>query len=70
MPEWMEDSGEFERYSTVQFYDYLENEDNFKLEDGTVEKYTPFPHTTLEEAINKTYDFIKKHRIIGCIFDW
>ena len=70
MPDWMGDSDYFDRHSTVKFFDNLVDEDQFKLEDGTVDEYAPFRHITLKEAIDEIYDFIKEHRIIGCIFDW
>lgn len=29
-----------------------------------------FPGITYEEAIDQLYGFVKKNRIIGCVYDW
>lgn len=57
----------FERYSKVNYMDYTVPE-NFEEDQNS---YGPlFPGITYEEAIDQLYGFVKKNRIIGCVYDW
>lgn len=63
LPPYLDSYEYFERYSKIRYMDFTYPE-NFE-EDGPL-----FPGITYEEAIDQLYGFVKKNRIIGCIYDW
>lgn len=69
IPEWLKDY-EFEKYYTIKYWEYLVYEDDFKIEGEPIGRYTSCKKFTQQQAIDQTYEFIKKNRIIGCVYDW
>lgn len=67
LPPYLDSYEYFERYSKIRYMDFTCPE-NFE---GDQNPYGPlFPGITYEEAIDQLYGFVKKNRIIGCIYDW
>ena len=67
LPPYLDSYEYFERYSKIRYMDFTCPE-NFEEDQNS---YGPlFPGITYEEAINQLYGFVKKNRIIGCIYDW
>ena len=65
LPPYLDSYEYFERYSKIRYMDFTSPE-NFEES-----SYGPlFPGITYEEAIDQLYGFVKKNRIIGCIYDW
>lgn len=64
LPPYLDSYEYFERYSKVNYMDYTVPE-NF--EEGQNLCCPLFPGITYEEAID---GFVKKNRIIGCVYDW
>lgn len=67
LPPYLDSYEYFERYSKVNYMDYTVPE-NF--EEGQNLCCPLFPGITYEEAIDQLYGFVKKNRIIGCVYDW
>lgn len=63
LPPILEDYDYFNRYQTIKYKNYLE-------EDDFGGPYTAYPDVTYEEAMDELYEFIKENRVIGCIYDW
>lgn len=67
LPPYLDSYEYFERYSKIRYMDFTCPE-NFEEDQNS---YGPlFPGITYEEAIDQLYGFVKKNRIIGCIYDW
>lgn len=67
LPPYLDSYEYFERYSKIRYMDFTRPE-NFEEDQNS---YGPlFPGITYEEAIDQLYGFVKKNRIIGCIYDW
>lgn len=67
LPPYLYSYDYFDRYSKVNYMDYTVPE-NF--EGGQNLRCPLIPGITYEEAIDQLYEFVKKNRIIGCIYDW
>lgn len=65
LPPYLDSYEYFERYSKIRYMDCPENFEEDQNSYGPL-----FPGITYEEAIDQLYGFVKKNRIIGCIYDW
>lgn len=67
LPPYLDSYEYFERCSKIRYMDFTCPE-NFEEDQNS---YGPlFLGITYEEAIDQLYGFVKKNRIIGCIYDW
>ena len=68
LPPYLDSYEYFERYSKIRYMDFTCPE-NFEEDQNS---YGPLFRNgiTYEEAIDQLYGFVKKNRIIGCIYDW
>lgn len=64
LPPYLDSYEYFERYSKIRYMDFTCPE-NFEEDQNSYG-----PGITYEEAIDQLYGFVKKNRIIGCIYDW